>query len=76
LVTVDSNEQSRIRIPFVSSGATWIEGESDDDEDEGVFVNLIPPPQYKNDTIIVKYFGQDLEPYLEHSWSDNDEREA
>lgn len=74
-VTVKSNGQSRIRIPFVSSGATWIERERDDDEEEGLVVNLIPPPQDENDTIIVKYSGQDLEPELEHLWSDNDEKE-
>jgi cell wall assembly regulator SMI1 len=74
LISVDSNEQSRIRIPFVSSGATWIEGEADEEED-GLVVSLIPPPKHDDDTIIVKYCEQDLEPQLEQVWGDSDSEE-
>jgi hypothetical protein len=66
----------RVQLPFVSSGATWIDGNvyvnhNDDGDDEnvesGLVVSMVPPPEdYHENTVFVTYDYGDLEPRLEY----------
>jgi hypothetical protein len=76
-------EVHRLKLPFVSSGALWIDDDDesidnntdnphDDDVDDGLFVTLVSPPPYEDDTILLVY-DSDLVPCLERFDNQNDE---
>lgn len=68
----------RVHLPFVSSGATWIDGnnepgnDGDEEDDEnvesGLVLSMVPPPvDYREDSVFVTYDKGDLEPCLEYT---------
>lgn len=68
-----------INLPFVSSGATWIAGEDEDESESesGLVVRMIPPEKSLEDTVYVTY-DVGLEPILEYiglSDDDSDDEE-
>ena len=63
----------RIHLPFISSGATWIDTEDGNEEDSevesGLVVKMIPPEQSTGDSVFVTY-DTGLEPLLEYVGDD------
>ena len=59
----------RIHLPFISSGATWIDSdvgnEVDSEIESGLVVKMIPPEKSMGDTVYVTY-DAGLEPLLEY----------
>lgn len=63
---------SRINIPFVSTGATWIDDDSfsEDREETGLVVSMIPPQQHEDDTVFLNYHDEESAPILKYVGGD------
>jgi len=66
---------SRLNLPFVSTGATWVDDmDMDGEEEEGLVVSIFPPPQYEADSVYIK-FDEGLVPMLEHLGNESEEED-
>ncbi len=88
---VECNDSSIkwIHLPFVSSGATWVDdmnmdGNGDGDgggeeegenEESGLVVSIVTPRRCENDTTFVSY-SEELAPLLEYVGEDDDDDES
>lgn len=77
-----SSALDRIKLPFVSNNATWIDRDEDLDDNEketnlsGLVVSMVPPPQIDSDIDTIAFFyDQEMEPKLEYIEEDDDDEE-
>mmetsp|Transcript_40711 Transcript_40711/g.47618 ORF Transcript_40711/g.47618 Transcript_40711/m.47618 type:complete len:353 (-) Transcript_40711:54-1112(-) len=76
----DVSAVDRISVPFVSTGATWIDPihEDDSDEEEGLILTMYPTPPLKSadhdhtPTTVCYQWEEGLGPRLEHVYHGND----
>lgn len=76
--TPDLCAVDRISVPFVSTGATWIDpiNPDDDDDEEGLVLTMYPTPPLENadhtHTTVCYQWEEGLEARLEHVYHDYD----
>lgn len=69
-MTIEQREQERIELAFVGGSATW--ANNDDEEDEGIAVVSLYPPQQDEDTCLVEW-APEIEAMVEYGYDEDEE---